>query len=86
MDKSAKSFIKTTNQESKDIIAELNSKDVKASIGARIMRDSTEVKKANDQSKRLGTLLFYFKSVCNTELGELRRLRWEKIFSFVGQS
>lgn len=53
MDKSSKSFIKTTNQESKDIIAELNSKDVKASIGARIMRDSTEVKKANDQSKRL---------------------------------
>lgn len=54
MDKSSKSFIKTTNQESKDIIAELNSKDVKTSIGARIMRDSTEVKKANDQSKRLG--------------------------------
>ena len=64
MDKSSKSFIKNTNQESKDIIAELKTKDVKASIGARIMRDSTEVKKANDQSKRLGMcvngILFYF--------------------------
>ena len=53
MDKDSKKFIKTTNQESKDILAELKTKDVKQSIGARIMRDSTETKKANDPSKRL---------------------------------
>ncbi len=63
LDKDAKSFIKTTNQESKDILSELKTKDVKASIGARIMRDSTETKKANDTSKRLGTVIYTLYSI-----------------------
>lgn len=52
-DKDAKKFIKTTNQESKDILKELRDKKILMGEGAGILRASTEKAKANDPKKRL---------------------------------